>query len=341
MGKHILSDRTLSLGDEEIPILFDGLYITKDQAASLTDEEMKTLMQRWGEDLDMNTSQEPEPDPSGYVYLAKGTKIDGGPIYKGRPLYKIGRSNEPKDRVRTFDTKMPMDTEIINHIPANDSNRSENILHARHDAVRVKGEWFDLDDISVAELAHATGFENGELTFTHEALRDYMEVVLQVLARDDKLLDEMVKDLSSHALSAYMKCSALNGPDGLYQKMEDRVVAEKRVEALALFIYWFVIDSRSSPPEEWDTSPWRVVEAVLFVLSYHPDLNHTDTDDDRMESLAVALFRRCHAASEPMNEIVGDVTGSQEEAVELISYLMPHHPEVEAHYEERNDESKE
>ena len=325
------SNRSLSLGDEEIPILFDGLFITKEQAASMTEEEVRVLMQKWGENMGMSISQEPEQDSSGYVYLARTETVDHGAVHK------IGRSKEPADRVQVFDTKMPVDVEIVNHFPVDDSVQVESILQSRHDTQHIKGEWFDLDEFSLAGLRHATGFEDGELTYSVEALKSYATDIGQMLLQKDDLLDDMAEDLSSRALSAYMKWSVLNGPDGLGEKLVDHAGDKGRTEALARFLYWGEIEMRPSPPEEWEISSQRLVETVLSILNHHPDLNHTDTDDDRMESLAEAFFRRYTAAPEEMLEIISDVTGSQKRSSELVAYLMPHHPELDdAHFGEQN-----
>lgn len=331
---------TLSLGDKEIPLLFDGLLITKEQAASLTEEDMKAL-RGWGEDLGMNVSQEPESDPSGYVYLARTKTVDHGVVHK------IGRSSEPGDRVQVFDTKMPVDVEIVNSFPVDDSARVETILQNRHDTDHVTGEWYDLDDWSIAELAHATGYEDGELTYTPEAFRHYMKDVGEVVVQHDEIMDEVVAEGSSHALSTLMKWSLLDGPDGLFQKLQDRVIRKERLEALARFLYWSHFEMRSSPIKEWDTPPERAVVSVVIVLNHHPDLDPWDTEDDRMQLLADAFLQGSLAGSEAalneMRDTIGDVVASDREADKLInklfSILLPHHSETDAHFEEKDDGS--
>lgn len=344
MGNTDFSNKSLSLDDEEFPVMWDRLLISKEQAANLTDEQLRDLMQKWGEGLDVTISQEPKRDPSGYIYLAKGTKMDGEPLYEGEPLYKIGRSNKPEDRVRALDTQAPVKVEIVNHFPTDDSDLAENILHDQHEAVHVRGEWYALDAFDLARLANATGFEDGELTFTSDALRRYMKDAGEVMVRDDRLLDGMAEDLSSLALFRYIRFFTLEGPDELAHKLVERAAAKKRLEALARLFYWGRIKMRSSPPEEWDIPPEEVVQDVLSVLHYHPDVDPHDTDDDRMESIADVVVRRCLAATEGtskgMLDILNDVMADDREVNKLMSILMVHHPKTDARFVERDDESE-
>lgn len=78
-------------------------------------------------------------DTWGYVYL----------LQSPTSAYKIGRTNNPKSRRRTFGVKLPFEVEYIVVIETDNMFELERTLHARFDDKRVNGEWFDLsaDDV--------------------------------------------------------------------------------------------------------------------------------------------------------------------------------------------------
>lgn len=78
-------------------------------------------------------------DRSGYVYLVQSPTTN----------YKIGRSRNPDDRLKTFEVKLPFEVEYAHLIKCSDMYRAESILHARFDRRRVNGEWFNLSDAEV------------------------------------------------------------------------------------------------------------------------------------------------------------------------------------------------
>lgn len=90
---------------------------------------------------------------AGYVYLAHA---DTG-------HYKIGYSVDPQNRIKHFDTQMPVKVEIVHTIQTDDMRRLEKKLHERFESQRVTGEWFDLgeDDVgfitSIGEMRYYTG----------------------------------------------------------------------------------------------------------------------------------------------------------------------------------------
>jgi hypothetical protein len=76
----------------------------------------------------------------GYVYLIK---MDSH--------YKIGISKNPKRRLKAFST-MPQEVEVILTAKVNDYARIEEELHEKYKEKRVRGEWFELDDLEVKEI---------------------------------------------------------------------------------------------------------------------------------------------------------------------------------------------
>jgi hypothetical protein len=77
----------------------------------------------------------------GYVYLVRALHKDD--------LYKIGRTGNPDDRMRTFSVKLPFAVEYSCLIKTDDMYALESELHTRFARNRVDGEWFTLTDDDV------------------------------------------------------------------------------------------------------------------------------------------------------------------------------------------------
>jgi len=80
--------------------------------------------------------------PEGYVYL----------IRSETNFWKIGRTVNPEDRMRTFKTKLPFDVEYEHLIACYDQRLLELQLHRQFDGKRQRGEWFSLDPNDVAYI---------------------------------------------------------------------------------------------------------------------------------------------------------------------------------------------
>lgn len=72
----------------------------------------------------------------GYIYLIRG--ID-------TPWYKIGKTADPKARIKAFNTQGPFLCEVVRLFKVNDMNYAEAGLHDCFRDKRVQGEWFTLD----------------------------------------------------------------------------------------------------------------------------------------------------------------------------------------------------
>lgn len=84
-----------------------------------------------------------ERTSEGYVYLlreANGTH------------YKIGRTRNPENRLRTFSVKLPFQVEYDHLIQTDDMYALEAELHQRFAHCRVDGEWFALTPDEVAHI---------------------------------------------------------------------------------------------------------------------------------------------------------------------------------------------
>lgn len=71
---------------------------------------------------------------SGYVYL----------VASPSGHYKIGRTRDIHDRMRTFEVKLPFEPRLEHTIKTSDCVALETELHHRFEAKRVNGEWFAL-----------------------------------------------------------------------------------------------------------------------------------------------------------------------------------------------------
>lgn len=79
---------------------------------------------------------------AGYVYL----------VQSPTGAYKIGRTKNPDDRMRTFSVKLPFEVEYVALIPCDDMKWLEAELHNRYADKHVNGEWFNLDAADVETI---------------------------------------------------------------------------------------------------------------------------------------------------------------------------------------------
>lgn len=80
----------------------------------------------------------------GYVYLVKA-------VYPER-IYKIGKSSEPKKRLKKMGVKLPFPIEVMHLIRTDDMSKCERALHIEYDDKRLEGEWFELDERDVKDI---------------------------------------------------------------------------------------------------------------------------------------------------------------------------------------------
>lgn len=76
---------------------------------------------------------------AGYVYL----------IQSPTGAYKIGRTKNPKDRMKTFGVQLPFEVEFVHLIETPDMYTLESDLHKRFEERRVNGEWFALEPADI------------------------------------------------------------------------------------------------------------------------------------------------------------------------------------------------
>lgn len=111
----------------------DGLWV-----AEKLQREIPPVLTRLSPKATLPTSTSKSPK-AGYVYL----------IQSPTQAYKIGRTVNPDNRMRTFAVKLPFEVEYICLIATNDMKQLEFDLHKMFDSKRIRGEWFALntDDV--------------------------------------------------------------------------------------------------------------------------------------------------------------------------------------------------
>ena len=74
-------------------------------------------------------------------------------LIKAGDQYKIGKSNRPNERLRTFQTANPQRLVMITTIPSHDAYGLENKFHTKFRSKRLSGgEWFNLTKTDVAYI---------------------------------------------------------------------------------------------------------------------------------------------------------------------------------------------
>lgn len=73
---------------------------------------------------------------SNFIYVWKDKEDDR--------YYKIGRTNNPHRRLKTFQTAQPKPIEVVAVVAVKNDEKAENIIHEKFANIRVRdnGEWF-------------------------------------------------------------------------------------------------------------------------------------------------------------------------------------------------------
>lgn len=87
----------------------------------------------------------------GFVYLAQAETGH----------YKIGYSASPRDRIKHFDTQMPIEVREVTWFLADNPRWAERELHTLLEDYRHKGEWFILPPCAVRQIAAVEMFSRG------------------------------------------------------------------------------------------------------------------------------------------------------------------------------------
>lgn len=79
---------------------------------------------------------------------------------------KIGKSRSPVERVKHFDTIMPIEVEMLHYFYADDTNAAEKELHGMFSFDRERGEWFLMCQEKIDWLYNIHCYLEGELYYT-------------------------------------------------------------------------------------------------------------------------------------------------------------------------------
>lgn len=116
---HEALSRYLELGETEIAALWEEAF-------------NEQVVKHNSQYLPKDTTR-PAKRP-GYVYLLKSSS----------GFYKIGRAQNPTNRLKTFTVKMPFEVEYEHLLKTNNPKDLEQFFHKRFADKRVNGEWFAL-----------------------------------------------------------------------------------------------------------------------------------------------------------------------------------------------------
>ena len=142
-----LKNHMYGVSDEHIEMILENYDLAKQQdVLEITDDiiryvrfsenemsrrEMKQIKEQVKE---YNRALRPNEKRPGYVYL----------IQSPTGMYKIGRTANPDDRMKTFSIKLPFEVQYVCLIQAENMFALERELHGYFEHKRVNGEWFDL-----------------------------------------------------------------------------------------------------------------------------------------------------------------------------------------------------
>lgn len=142
-----ISDRRIEY--QELTELLD-LRIEAERFRSISKQslvDLDALIDRIDQSIEERRSYRPTPTPkstrqiqSGWIYLLKGPK----------GYYKIGRTLNVENRLKTFGIKLPFDVKFTHAFMSEDYTKTEKDLHTRFTHRRKNGEWFALtkDEVS-------------------------------------------------------------------------------------------------------------------------------------------------------------------------------------------------
>lgn len=114
----------------------------KEVAATLL-SRIPEIIQKHRQKEEIKRSRKPTyGQRAGYVYL----------LQSSTGHYKIGRTRNPEDRLRTFGVMLPFEVEYVCVIQTPDMFKLESDLHNLFSQKRVSGEWFSLDNTDVDHI---------------------------------------------------------------------------------------------------------------------------------------------------------------------------------------------
>lgn len=119
-------------------------------------------------------------------------------IIKCQEFHKIGIANDVDTRLSQLSTGNPYPLDVVSIYGFANAETVERALHQRYSDVRVRGEWFGLDDHDISNIEHVCKMLGGKLIETvaevtddklEEAEHDYVltgNSVWRLEARNDR-----------------------------------------------------------------------------------------------------------------------------------------------------------
>lgn len=98
------------------------------------------------------TERERTEDRKGFVYL----------VLAETGHSKIGRTTNVDARLRNFRNSTPIGFQLLHSFPADDSFTAERLLHKKFEGLRVRGEWFALDQDGIQSIQQIVSFIDGK-----------------------------------------------------------------------------------------------------------------------------------------------------------------------------------
>jgi len=101
--------------------------------------------------------------------IPKLLNFDFGYIYfvKSQYGYKIGKAKDLSKRLRTFDVKLPFETECKYYFRTHNMRLSEMATHDYFKDYRLNGEWFNITNIQISEYCKGNGIKLSEYVTGH------------------------------------------------------------------------------------------------------------------------------------------------------------------------------
>lgn len=76
-------------------------------------------------------------------------------IFECNNRYKIGKSKDPSERIKSVRTVSPYPVKLILQTKVNDQDKTEKMLHVMFNNKKINGEWFNLTDIDITTIQTA------------------------------------------------------------------------------------------------------------------------------------------------------------------------------------------
>lgn len=134
--------------EEEIQAIFDNLArIDRERyqaKASIVPHPWARVIKYSGAECSWGKPQ------YGYIYLMAD---------KSRTAFKIGRSIDPKQRLRQIQRKIPFQLDLVHAVPSANAQGVEYMFHCRLFDNLVSGEWYELPDSFVEKFCEVDFFD--------------------------------------------------------------------------------------------------------------------------------------------------------------------------------------